>query len=62
VPKQRSTRRNAPDVEAEKVDLSHVKGLLSSSSTTGVEMDMKEFSHTNDLIENAEEWMTRVKD
>ena len=25
-------------------------------------MDMKEFSHTNDLIENAEEWMTRVKD
>ncbi|CBJ26123.1 conserved unknown protein [Ectocarpus siliculosus] len=62
VPKQRSTRRNAPDAEAEKVDLSHVKGLLSSSSTTGVEMDMKEFSHTNDLIENAEEWMTRVKD
>lgn len=44
------------------VDLSHVKGLLSASSTTGVEMDMKEFSHTNDLIENAEEWMTRVKD
>lgn len=39
-----------------------MKGLLSSSSTTGVEMDMKEFSHTNDLIENAEEWMTRVKD
>ncbi|CAM9409435.1 unnamed protein product, partial [Hapterophycus canaliculatus] len=62
VPKQRSTRRNAPDAEAEKVDLSHVKGLLSASSTTGVEMDMKEFSHTNDLIENAEEWMTRVKD
>lgn len=44
------------------VDLSHVKGLLNASSTTGVEMDMKEFSHTNDLIENAEEWMTRVKD
>lgn len=39
-----------------------MKGLLSASSTTGVEMDMKEFSHTNDLIENAEEWMTRVKD
>eukprot|EP00752_Nemacystus_decipiens_P009884 g8817.t1 len=62
VPRQRATRRNAPDVETEKVDLSHVKGLLSASSTTGVEMDMKEFSHTNDLIENAEEWMTRVKD
>eukprot|EP00903_Cladosiphon_okamuranus_P013909 g12937.t1 len=62
VPRQRATRRNAPDVEVEKVDLSHVKGLLSASSTTGVEMDMKEFSHTNDLIENAEEWMTRVKD
>lgn len=44
------------------VDLSHVKGLLSASSTTGVEMDMKEFSHTNDLIENAEEWMARVRE
>lgn len=44
------------------VDLSHVKGLLNSSSTTGVEMDMKEFSHTNDLIENAEEWMARVRE
>lgn len=29
---------------------------------TGVEMDMKEFSHTNDLIENAEEWMARVRE
>lgn len=44
------------------MDLSHVKGLLSASSTTGVEMDMKEFSHTNDLIENAEEWMARVRE
>lgn len=44
------------------VDLSHVKGLLNASSTTGVEMDMKEFSHTNDLIENAEEWMARVRE
>lgn len=25
-------------------------------------MDMKEFSHTNDLIENAEEWMARVRE
>lgn len=39
-----------------------MKGLLSASSTTGVEMDMKEFSHTNDLIENAEEWMARVRE
>lgn len=44
------------------VDLSQVKGLLSASSTTGVEMDMKEFSHTNDLIESAEEWMARVRE
>lgn len=39
-----------------------MKGLLDASSTTGVEMDMKEFSHTNDLIENAEEWMARVRE
>ena len=44
------------------VDLSHVKGLLNASSTTGVEMDMKEFTHTNNLIENAEEWMARVRE
>lgn len=49
-------------IDYQQVDLNHVKGLLNASSTTGVEMDMKEFSHTNDLIENAEEWMARVRE
>ncbi|CAM9625248.1 unnamed protein product, partial [Choristocarpus tenellus] len=62
VPRQRATRRNASDMDTDKVDLSHVKSLLNQFPTTGVEMDLKEFSHTNNLIESAEEWMGRVRE
>ncbi|CAM9199677.1 unnamed protein product [Discosporangium mesarthrocarpum] len=62
VPKQRATRRNTPEMDNEKVDLTEVKSLLNQSSETGVDIDLKEFSHTSNLIESAEEWMCRVRD
>ncbi|CAM9302903.1 unnamed protein product, partial [Chrysoparadoxa australica] len=59
VPKQRTSRRKSDDV-TEGVVLSEVKGLL--SETVGVEMDDREIGQMNELVETAEDWLSRVRE
>jgi hypothetical protein len=59
-PKSRSTRRDGQT--SDKVVLADVKGLLNQQEENGVCVDVKELTRISDLVETAEEWMSRVRD